>query len=106
MFKNPLILILLFFTLKTYAQADTMHSSPVRGTVTVRDSFLQRRQPVSPAGDSVKGRDSSFTQVQGQQPEKPVIYTLSWEQDTAYRKLYRNLYPAGKGGAIFMITSI
>ena len=106
MFKNPLILILLFFTLKTFAQADSMHSSPVRGTVTVRDSLLQGRRPVSPAADTVNGKDSSFTQVQEQQPARPVISTLSWEQDTAYRKLYRNLYPAGKGGAIFMITSI
>src|SRR3954447_20775551 len=106
MFKKLPILILLFFTLKTFAQADTLRSQPERRASLVRDSSMQGKQKVSPAGDSILIRDSLPDQRQVLQPAQDSIRTLSWDQDTAYRKLYRNLYPAGKNGAVFMITSI
>ena len=107
MYKKLLILILLFFTLKTDAQSDTPHRQPVRRTIVRKDSGLQRRTQVRPVVvDSARSNKDSAVQQGNIQPDKPAVNTLSWEQDTAYRKLYRNLYPAGKGKAVFMITSI
>jgi hypothetical protein len=101
MLKKSLILILLFFTLKTYAQTDTLRSQPARKAVVVRDSLLRGRHQVHPVRDSVT-RDS----MPVKQPAKQTVHTPSWGHDTAYRKLYRNLYPAGKVRPVFMITSM
>src|SRR4051812_26405569 len=106
MFKKSLILVLLFFTLKTNAQSDTLRSQPKRERVAARDSMLKGSQQVSPTVDSIFRRDSLSKQRQMLQSVQDSIRTLSWDEDTAYRKLYRNLYPTGKSGAVFMITSI
>jgi hypothetical protein len=101
MLKKSLILILLFFTLKTSAQTDTLRSQPVSKAVVGHDSLLRGRQQVHPVRDSVIQNS-----IPVKRPAKQAAHTLSWGQDTAYRKLYRNLYPAGKARPVFMITSM
>ncbi len=101
MLKKSLILILLFFTLKTYAQTDTLRSQPADNAVVKRDSFRGEGLQVHPDSNSVP-RNSLPVKL----PAKHKAHTLSWGEDTAYRKLYRNLYPAGKAHPVFMITSM
>jgi len=79
MLNKTLLLILLFFTIKTYAQPDTLHNQSV--------------------SDSAVGRDTTFE-------VKPAVHALSWQQDTLYTKLYRNLYAGNKRGAVFMINNM
>ncbi|TKK65704.1 DUF4271 domain-containing protein [Ilyomonas limi] len=79
MLNKTLLLLLLFFTIKTYAQTDTLRSQPV--------------------SDSVARGDTALV-------AKPATYALSWQQDTLYTKLYRNLYAGNKKGAVFMINSV
>ena len=75
-----LLILLLFFTIKTNAQTDTIHRQlPVKDSVMVHDSAVQA---------------------------KPAVQTLSWQQDTLYTKLYRNLLTGRKRGAVFMINSV
>jgi hypothetical protein len=82
MLNKLLLLILLFFTIHSHAQTDTLRSQSI----------------VQSAGDSVVRQDTAVA--------KPIVTTLSWAQDTSYRKLYRNLYAGNKRGAVFMINSV
>jgi hypothetical protein len=83
MMNKTLLLILLFFTSFTYAQS----------------TDTTRRQAVQPVSDSLARQDSALA-------AKPLADTRSWAADTAYTKLYRNLYPAGNSNAVFMINKI
>jgi hypothetical protein len=83
MLNKTLLVILLFFSLKIYAQTDTARSRP----------------PVQPVQDSVVVRDTAAQ-------AKIAVHTLSWQQDTLYTRLYRNLYAGNKKGAVFMINNM
>ena len=108
MISKPLLLILLFFTLKLYAQTDTVRSQPAAAagdSAVQRDTVLQQLPQAPITNDSIQKQNNIPVQ-KVQPPVKPATTTLSWQQDTAYTKLYRNLYPDKKRGAVFMINSL
>ncbi len=64
-----------------------------------RPKVLGNQPAVSQITDSVVKQDTAV-QV------KAVVQTYSWQQDTAYTKIYKNLYAGNNSRVVFMINSI
>lgn len=80
MLYKILLFLFLCCTLHTYAQPDTLQ-------VALPDSLAT----AAPVQDSIVS---------------PRVATLSWQQDTAYTRLYSNLFPSGQKQYVFMIDSV